>query len=230
MATRARLSGRRLLRRRQHHRGRALYRALYPKSPFLFCADDDAYLEAQLNARLRGDFDVAPTSSSRPRAIIALPAPAGNLLVRVQVLEDERGVQGLAGVIEQGERRYPIGCANAGRTKANAAQLEVGNAWVCYPRFKSVVVDMRGQRELSPDPAAPRLTDFNDLHKAEGLEAVRAQILEAIALVAVPAKADAAAKDEERRRATTRSKRKRRRKRRSANSSSASTRSSIATS
>jgi putative DNA primase/helicase len=184
-----------------------IYRALYPKSPFLFCADDDAYLFAQLNARLRGRFrrraDVLVAAAGEH----SLPAPAGNLLVRVQLLEDERGVPGLAGVIEQGDRRYPIGCANAGRTKANAAQLEVGNA-LGYPRFKSVVVDLQGRRELPADPAAPRLTDFNDLHAAEGLDAVKAQILEAIAFVAVPAKADAAAKEPSGARATRRSKRK----------------------
>lgn len=167
-----------------------LYRALYPKSPFLFLADDDAYLFAQLNARLRGDFDVASDVVVADPGERRVAAPAGVLTVRVQVLEDDRGVAGLAGVIEQGERRYAIGCANAGRTKANAAQLEVGNAWVCFPRFKA--------RELSPDPAASRLTDFNDLHLAEGLEVVRAQLLEALAFIAVPAKADAAAREAER--------------------------------
>lgn len=183
-----------------------VYRQLYPKSPFLFCADDDAYLFAQLNNRLRGDFDVLRTSlfDVLRTSLVAtageyrLPAPAGDVRVVVQILEDERGVPGLSGYIEQGDRRHAIGCANAGRTKANAAQLEVGNAWVVYPRFKSVVVDMHGRRELSADPDAPRLTDYNDLHISEGLEAVRAQLEEAIALISVPAKAEAAAKDEER--------------------------------
>jgi putative DNA primase/helicase len=174
-----------------------LYRKLYPTSPFLFCADDDAYLWAQLNNRLRGDFDVgAPFIVGRLEegAPIEIPAElAGGVkvLVRVAEQEDDRGVIGLAGVVERGERRNPIGIANAGRTKANEAAQAVGNAWVAHPRF--------AKRELAADPEAPRLTDFNDLHQAEGLEAVRKQILEAIALVTIPAKADAIARDEDRR-------------------------------
>jgi putative DNA primase/helicase len=173
-----------------------LYRALYPKSPFLFCADDDAYLYAQLNNRLRGDFDVGEPfliSAAGEHTIPATLNGAGvELRIRVDELEDERGVAGMGGYVQAGERRHALGIANAGRTKANQAAAEVGNSWVCYPRFKA--------RELVPDPAAPKLTDFNDLHKAEGLEAVRAQLLEAIALITVPAKAEAAAKEEERRR------------------------------
>jgi putative DNA primase/helicase len=190
-----------------------IYRALYPKSPFLFCADDDAYLEAQLNNRLRGDFDAAPFDlyqvKQGGRYVGQLADKTRNqvdsaptIYVEAQLVEDELGVQGLAGYIQRlpDERRHPIGISNAGRTKANQAAAEVGNAWVCYPRFKSVVVNMHGQRELDPNPDAPRLTDFNDLHKAEGLEVVRNQLLEAIALITVPAKADAAAKEKERQR------------------------------
>jgi putative DNA primase/helicase len=175
-----------------------LYRKLYPKSAFLFCADDDAYLWAQLNNRLRGDFDIgAPFVVSRleedaPIEIAAELAGGAALTVRAKEHEDERGVIGLAGLIERGDRRYPIGIANAGRTKANEAAAVVGNSWVAYPRFR--------QRELSSDPESPRLTDFNDLHSAEGLELVRKQILEAIALITVPARADAAAKEQERKR------------------------------
>ena len=173
-----------------------IYRALYPRSPFLFCADDDAYLYAQLNNRLRGDFDVAEEVLIAGAGDHVAPGTAGGasveLRIHVDELEDERGVAGLAGFIQAGERRYAIGISNAGRTYANRAAAEVGNSWVCWPRFKA--------RELVPDPEAPRLTDFNDLHKAEGLEAVRAQVLEAIALITVPAKMEAAAREEERRR------------------------------
>ena len=163
-----------------------IYRKLYPASPFLFAADDDAYLFIQLNNRIRGDFDVA-------EALIGAPGEhrlGEGLVVQVNELEDERGVKGLAGVIMRGDRRFPIGISNAGRTKANEAAARVGNAWVCYPRFAA--------RELAADPAAPRLTDFNDLHKAEGLEPVRKQLLEEIALITVPAKAIAAAREAER--------------------------------
>ncbi len=178
-----------------------IYRKLYPTSPFLFCADDDAYLEAQLNARLRGDFDAAPTDLYRvdqgERYVGRLEPDGGSspaLLVRSQFVEDERGVQGIVGAVQvAGEDKVrPLACGNAGRTKANEAAAEVGNAWVCYPRFN--------QRELSPDPDAPRLTDFNDLHKAENLEAVRAQILEALSFLVIPSKKAAAEKEAEQRR------------------------------
>jgi putative DNA primase/helicase len=178
-----------------------LYRKLYPKSPFLFAADDDAYLYAQLNNRLRGDFDLHElflVSAPGDACIGAEIAGGVDMLVEIKEVEDERGVKGLAGVIVRGDRRFPVGISNAGRTKANEAAEAVGNAWVCYPHFQAVVVDLKGQRQLSPDPAAERATDFNDLHKAEGLEPVRKQLLEAIALITVPAKADAAAREAER--------------------------------
>jgi hypothetical protein len=44
-----------------------------------------------------------------------------------------------------------------------------------------VLADLRA-RELSPDPAAKRLTDFNDLHAAEGLAAVEKQIADALGM------------------------------------------------
>jgi putative DNA primase/helicase len=166
-----------------------IYRALYPKSPFLFCADDDAYLEAQLNNRLRGDFD-AEELYRVADGLRQVRTPAGAIEVKAERLEDAGGVDGLAGMIKAGERIYPIGVSNAGRTKANEAALEVGNAWVCWPRFKA--------REISPDPEAAKLTDFNDLHQADGLERVRAQLLEAIALIVIPVKRDAIEKEAER--------------------------------
>jgi putative DNA primase/helicase len=178
-----------------------IYRALYPTSPFLFCADDDAYLEAQLNNRLRGDFDASPWDlykvADGERCVgqdVALGKQVSSsptLLVRGELVEDERGVPGLLGFIEvAGGRRHTFGLSNAGRTKANEAAQEVGNSWVCYPLF--------AKRELSPDPAAARLTDFNDLHAAEGLEVARKQLREAIALIAIPSKKTALEKEQDR--------------------------------
>lgn len=163
-----------------------IYRALFPQSPFLFCADDDAYLEAQLNSRIRGDFDAIELYrvAEGERQV---KTAGGEILVTAEKLEDERGVAGLAGVVRIGERQRTFGVANAGRIKANAAALEVGNSWVVYPVF--------AKRELSPDPDAPRLTDFNDLQAAEGLEVVRKQLREAMALVSIPPKKTALEKE-----------------------------------
>lgn len=168
-----------------------IYRALYPQSPFLFCSDDDAYLEAQLNNRLAGDYDALELYRVAD-GTRAIKTAAGEITVTAERLEDERGVAGLAGVVLRGDQQRTFGIANAGRTKANAAALEVGNSWVVYPVF--------AKRDLSEDPSAARLTDFNDLQAAEGLEPVRKQLKEAIALVSIPPKKTALEKELERQR------------------------------
>jgi hypothetical protein len=68
------------------HLSRALSEIAVP-----VCADDDAYLDAQLNARLRGDFD-ARRRPVRPRANMR-PAPPEICWPTSRLVEDERGVQ-----------------------------------------------------------------------------------------------------------------------------------------
>lgn len=151
-----------------------ILRKLYPASPMLFCADDDAYLEAQLNKRLRGDHDVTELYTV---GLGGKPL-AGKLpvCVRAEFRDDDLGVPVLIGAIEElraeDTRMIPFACVNAGRTKANAASSEVANACVCWPRFV--------KRELSPDPDQARLTDFNDLQQTEGLASVEKQLIGAI--------------------------------------------------
>jgi len=77
--------------------------------------------------------------------------------------------------IRVGEQLRTFVIRNAGRTKAWAAAATVGNAWVTWPKFTG--------RELTIDPALPRLTDFNDLHVAEGIGQVVDQVGEAIKAV-----------------------------------------------
>ncbi|MCC6071443.1 PriCT-2 domain-containing protein [Massilia sp. GCM10020059] len=57
-----------------------------------------------------------------------------------------------------------------GLAKANAAAGEVGNASVVLPIFTAA------RRETKKDDTLPALTDFNDLHVAESLDIVRAQV------------------------------------------------------
>jgi putative DNA primase/helicase len=150
-----------------------LLRALYPRSPLLLCADDDAYLEAQLNKRLAEDYGVqtlyrvamGPTQlMGRDDAVIGITA---------ELQRDPAGVEGLTAAIAVGEKTRPLAFVNTGRLKARAAAEEVGNARVWRPVFAA--------RVLSPDPAAPQLTDYNDLHQAEGLARVSEQLGAAIA-------------------------------------------------
>jgi len=152
-----------------------IVRGLYPRSPILFLGDDDAYLEAQLNKRLRDEHGV--TARYRVKdGEKTLPGKHGAVTVCADMQEDARHVQLLTGAIQtEGAAPRPFVMTNAGLTKAWAACSEIGNAWVVWPAFAA--------RELSPDPEAPKATDFNDLHAAEGLDPVRAQVGEAIEAV-----------------------------------------------
>lgn len=159
-----------------------ILRRLYPKAPLLFCADDDAYLEAQLSARLRGEHGIAGAVHMVDFGPKSYEAKGGTLAVDMQWHADDDGVQLLAGMLrlDRAEDLPGAGAVrtfviqNTGRTKANAAARESAPARVCWPIFTG--------RGLSADPDLPRLTDFNDLGAAEGLPAVERQIADAIAM------------------------------------------------
>jgi putative DNA primase/helicase len=144
-----------------------IVRALYPGSPFLFLADDDAYLEAQLNKRLAGEYGVR-----EPYKVLdgerTLESRFGPIVVRADLHEDARGTPLLTVGIRRGEELRTFTIVNAGRTKAWEAAAAVGNAWVAWPRF--------AERALSIEPEAAKLTDFNDLHVAEGIGRLAEQL------------------------------------------------------
>lgn len=145
-----------------------ILRALYPSSPMLFCADDDAYIGASMNRLLRENFGVTeilrpPLTNQTTRG------RAGEILVSADLIVDGNDVPGLTGAVTVGDRVHTFARSNAGRLCAHQAAAEVGNAEVVFPVFKD--------RKLTADPdQVGKLTDFNDLHKAEGLGAVRAQL------------------------------------------------------
>jgi putative DNA primase/helicase len=150
-----------------------ILRALYPRSPILFCADDDAYLEAQLNKRLRDDYGVQATYrvAMGPTQLVGRDDALVGIVA--EMAADPAGVTGLTAAITLGDQTRPLACVNTGRLKARAAAEAVGNARVWRPVFTA--------RELHADPDAPKLTDYNDLHAAEGLARVREQLAGAIA-------------------------------------------------
>lgn len=77
-----------------------------------------------------------------------------------------------------------------GLSKAQEAAQAVGNSAVVLPRFTVP------RRQSKNDESLPMLTDFNDLHVAESIEVVAAQLAAAIAsLMAPPAEADVAVPD-----------------------------------
>lgn len=167
--------------------GRIL-RKLYPSSPIIMCADDDDYLWPRLNELLADEYGVRePIGPGHVEA--TLPGKAGPVKVRAVPEFDGDGVRSLAYAIEVGGLTFKGSMLNAGRTKAAQAVRELGNARVCWPTFKTA----RGLYEQLAGPV-DKLTDFNDLHQAEGLEAVARQVSKAVTPKAAPAAPAAAGK------------------------------------
>lgn len=161
-----------------------ILRALYPQSPVIFCADDDAYLESSLNKLLRENFHLQelvrlPVSAARFRGEVKGAAgwASAELEISADWVTGQEGVPGIVGAVKHGDRLQTLVRENAGRKYAHAAAQAIGNAAVVFPVF--------ADRALPAEPDCVKLTDFNDLHQAEGLHAVRAQLqaeLERIAL------------------------------------------------
>ena len=147
--------------------GAKILRALYPKSPFVICADDDAYLVAGMNRWLEELYGITRRVSP-PVVEWALEGRGGVIKVSADLTEDEDGVPALVGAIRVGDQVTTFHRTNAGRTYAHQAARAAGNAVVIVPDF--------GERRVRADPEAPKRTDFNDLHQSEGLERVRAQV------------------------------------------------------
>lgn len=154
-----------------------ILRKLYPTSPLLFCADDDAYLEAYVSKRMRDEWGAREEFQTFMSTKV-YAAKDGDLTVDAERYTDADGVDVLTGLIRlatpEGETRSrTFVMQNAGRTKAHAAAKEAGIAAVCFPAFSS--------RKLHTNPDWPKWTDFNDLHAVEGLAAAEKQMAEAIA-------------------------------------------------
>lgn len=148
-----------------------ILRALFPGSPVLFAADDDAFLRARLVAMLVEDFgcDIDQATALKVEQLPAmLPGRDGEVVTINAGWELNGTVPVLLATFTIGERTRSVVLENAGRTKAQKAAQHIGNATVCWPEFRV--------RDLDSPAAQPRATDFNDLHQAEGIDAVRAQI------------------------------------------------------
>jgi putative DNA primase/helicase len=148
-----------------------ILRALYPNSPFLFLADDDAYLEAMLNKRLRAEYGVDGLYKVLDGSRL-LHSRFGPIIVQADFQQDGKGTQLMTVGIRREEQVRTFVINNAGRTKAWDAAAAVGNAWVTWPRFAA--------REMKIDADAPRITDFNDLHVVEGADKLAEQLGEAV--------------------------------------------------
>ncbi|MBO7931623.1 virulence protein E [Burkholderia pseudomallei] len=151
-------------------------RDAHPNAHVLICADDDWKIEQRMRDWLaeefdfRGElpFDVAPTR---------IEAKKTWYMVAAHRRVDDNGVAYVEvtygnDVLPQRRKRFE----NAGLKRAYEAAAEVDGVSVVYPTFAD-----RGERKL---------TDFNDLHVAEGLEAVTRQVQAAILSVLAPASED----------------------------------------
>jgi len=143
-------------------------RALHPESPMLLCADDDAYLAASLNKLLAENYGATATVSP-PVTAWKIAARSVEIEVSADWTTDANGVLGIVGAVTVGGRTLTLTRENAGRVYAHRAALAAGNAAVIHPTFKDRALP------LVPDAGA-KLTDFNDLHQAEGLAVLRAQL------------------------------------------------------
>lgn len=111
---------------------------------------------------------------------------AGNLMPVAKILRARYPASPLLFVADDDYLPTSKGAENfAGERKAAATVAAVGNAALVLPRFSVPRAAVRD------DPDAPYLTDFNDLHCAEGIEPVRQQLAAAIEGLVRPVPAEA---------------------------------------
>ena len=164
----------------------AEFRKLYETHEFIVAGDDDKHLVARLCERLAlvgvtvalEDFGLKAgglrdiTWQREDGVTVALVAKYGN---------DRNDVRLIEGSITVGDDTRPLRLENAGRAKAMAAAKKHG-ARAIFPRFAS-----RSERH----------SDFNDMHVAEGLPAVRELLLAPPPVVVVKQKKSTAQPDGE---------------------------------
>lgn len=134
----------------------------FPAAHLLLLADDDYQLESRFVERLRDDFNVSVVVAVDGLAHDVLSDAGDHVSVTATWGTDAQGIAYIAADVRSGRviRNYKY--ENAGVSRCHAAAKAVGNASVVIPQFAD-----RGGRKL---------TDFNDLHVDESLEAVALQI------------------------------------------------------
>lgn len=155
------------------HVARAI-RAAHPNRHILFLADDDYLLEARFVASMLKRFKVAgaediPIDGQTHERIAS---DGESVSVMAKWVSDAHGLPYIVTDIRKGRQIASVPFRNAGRTNCLDAAAEVGNASVVYPVFD----DRKGEK----------LTDFNDLHVVQSLDAVASQINAALARAFAP--------------------------------------------
>jgi hypothetical protein len=148
-------------------------RAAYPDRHILFLADDDYLLQQRFVASMLKRFKFVADDIAIDGQTYTREASDGeSVSVMAQWLTDVHGLQYIVADVRKGRQVANVTFRNAGRTACMAAVAELGNASVVYPVFD----DRKGEK----------LTDFNDLHVVQSLDAVASQINAALARVFAP--------------------------------------------
>lgn len=154
------------------HVARAI-RAAHPDKHILFLADDDYLLQARFIASMFKRFKFVADDIAIDGQTYTREASDGkSVSVMAQWQVDVHGLQYIVADVRKGRQVANVTFRNAGRTACMAAATELGNASVVYPVFD----DRKGEK----------LTDFNDLHVVQSLDAVASQINAALARAFAP--------------------------------------------
>ncbi|CAN7398131.1 VapE domain-containing protein [Paraburkholderia terricola] len=151
-------------------------RATYPDAHVLICADDDWKIAQRTRDWLAEEFDFRGelVFGAEP---VRIEAKSTWYMIAASLRRDDNGVPYVEvsygnDVMSQRRKRFE----NTGLKRAYEAAAEVDDVSVVYPVFAN-----RGDRKL---------TDFNDLHVEQGLEAVAGQVQAAILRVVAPVNED----------------------------------------
>lgn len=148
-------------------------RADYPDVHILLCADDDFQIEPRLRRDLREmcgielECDVPIDGKEHPVIVKAV-----EYRITATYKFDACEQRYIEAKVSAPTWSRVLKYENTGLAKAFAAAADIGNASVVWPRFEN-----RGEMPL---------TDFNDLHCIEGLEACKAQLSAAILSALTP--------------------------------------------
>ncbi len=134
----------------------------FPDAHLLFLADDDYQLEQRFIERLRTEFKVSVPVLLDGATHEVMSADGELVKVTAWWRQDPQGITFLETDVRKGRMIRAYKYENAGVSRCHAAAKKVGNASVVMPAFA--------------DRAGRKLTDWNDLHIEEGLDAVAAQI------------------------------------------------------
>jgi putative DNA primase/helicase len=137
-------------------------RKAHPGAHLLFLADDDYQLTLRYVERLREEFNVSAPVPIDGTSHLVLAEDGTEVTVTAWWRTDPQGIRFIEADMRRGRLMRSYKYHNAGVTACHAAAAAVGNASVATPLFK--------------DRGDLKLTDFNDLHAAEGLASVGAQI------------------------------------------------------